>query len=147
MFGYTPVEPAANAAFGWSSDRTNERKLHAAVPMILAGVFLWLSTIKGQSTFLLLLWLCLSGAFGYAWAPSFWSLPTLLLGESSAAVSVGFINCIGNLGGFAGPYFVGRFLSAGYSQPLAMRGLAISFFLAALFLLLTRLKRIQNKFL
>jgi nitrate/nitrite transporter NarK len=42
-----------------------------------------------------------------AYLPSFWTLPTLVLGGSAAAVAVGFINCVGNLGGFAGPSVFG----------------------------------------
>jgi ACS family tartrate transporter-like MFS transporter len=136
----------AIAVCGWSSDRMNERKLHAAIPMACGGLFLWLSTIKGQPMVLVMMHLCLTGACTYAWAPAFWSLPTLLLGQSAAAVAVGFINCIGNLGGFAGPYLVGHFLSSGYSKPVVMRALALSFFLAACFLSLTRLKRIEIKY-
>jgi ACS family tartrate transporter-like MFS transporter len=34
-------------------------------------------------------------------------LPTATLGSSGAAASIGLINSIGNLGGFAGPYLIG----------------------------------------
>ena len=37
----------------------------------------------------------------------FWSLPTIFLTETSAAVSIGLINSIGNLGGFIGPSIIG----------------------------------------
>jgi ACS family tartrate transporter-like MFS transporter len=42
-----------------------------------------------------------------AYLPAFWSLPTLFLTESAAAASIGFINSIGNLGGFLGPSVLG----------------------------------------
>jgi ACS family tartrate transporter-like MFS transporter len=42
---------------------------------------------------------------------SFWALPTVFLTEAGAAASIGLINAVGNLGGFAGPYVVG-FLSS-----------------------------------
>jgi len=41
---------------------------------------------------------------------TFWALPTLFLSDTAAAASIGLINSVGNLGGFAGPYVVG-FLS------------------------------------
>ena len=50
---------------------------------------------------------CIAGAGLYSYLPSFWALPTDFLTESSAAASIGLINSVGNLGGFAGPYIVG----------------------------------------
>lgn len=38
---------------------------------------------------------------------AFWALPTLTLGESAAAASIGLINALGNLGGFFGPFLLG----------------------------------------
>ena len=37
----------------------------------------------------------------------FWALPTLFLTGPAAAASIAFINSVGNLGGFAGPYVIG----------------------------------------
>lgn len=42
---------------GKSSDRTQERRCHTAVPLALAGVFFALSTISGQGGLIVLLWL------------------------------------------------------------------------------------------
>jgi ACS family tartrate transporter-like MFS transporter len=47
------------------------------------------------------------GACTTAFMPSFWALPTALLSESAAAASIGLINSVANLGGFAGPFFIG----------------------------------------
>jgi MFS transporter, ACS family, tartrate transporter len=127
---------------GWSSDRSGERKWHVAVPMVLAGAFFLLSTLPDQGFFALMTWLCLTGACFSSWAPSFWALPTLLLGESAAAVSVGIINCVGNLGGFAGPWLVGRMLSQGYSQQTVVTMLAASFFMAGLIICCLKSKRL-----
>jgi len=43
----------------------------------------------------------------HAYQPCFWALPTITLGESAAAVAIGLINAIGNLGGFVGPFIMG----------------------------------------
>jgi nitrate/nitrite transporter NarK len=43
----------------------------------------------------------------YSFPSSFWALPTLFLGGTAAAASIGLINSVGNLGGFAGPYVIG----------------------------------------
>ncbi len=42
-----------------------------------------------------------------SYMPAFWSLPSLFLAQSAAAGSIGFINSVGNLGGFLGPTFTG----------------------------------------
>ena len=44
------------------------------------------------------------GACTTAFMPSFWALPTAILSESAAAASIGMINSVANLGGFAGPF-------------------------------------------
>ena len=43
----------------------------------------------------------------WSFAPTFWALPTSILTQAAAAASIGFINSVGNLGGFAGPYILG----------------------------------------
>ncbi len=37
----------------------------------------------------------------------FWALATEMLGETAAATAVGFINAVGSVAGFAGPYAFG----------------------------------------
>jgi len=92
---------------GWSSDRTNERKWHSAVPMIVAGVGLALSALTQGNVVLALAMFCIAAAGLYSFFPAFWALPTNFLAGSAAAASIGLINSIGNLGGFVGPYVVG----------------------------------------
>jgi ACS family tartrate transporter-like MFS transporter len=123
---------------GWSSDRTKERRFHTSIPMILTGVFFALSALPNQSFPAVMLWLCLTGATAYAWAPSFWALPTLLLGESAAAASVGFINAIGNFGGFMGPSIVGYLLAKNYSQWVVSALISTSFLVAGILILFIR---------
>ena len=108
-----------------SSDRSGERKLHVLIPWVLYSGFFALSTIPGQPFWLATLWLCLTGAAIYAWAPSFWVLPTLVLGESAAAVSIGIIAAVGSLAGFLGPWWVGYLLSRGFSFSIVIPFLSI----------------------
>jgi ACS family tartrate transporter-like MFS transporter len=49
----------------------------------------------------------IAGACTTAFMPSFWALPTAILTESAAAASIGLINSVANLGGFAGPFLIG----------------------------------------
>ncbi len=127
--------------FGRSSDRTGERKLHAAVPLALAALFFVLSTLPGQPLFVVIIWLCLTGGAAYGWTPSFWVLPTLTLTESAAAASIGLINSIGGLGAFVGPSVTGYLLSNHYSYRVAVGCLSASFLTAAVLVLLVRVPR------
>jgi ACS family tartrate transporter-like MFS transporter len=43
-----------------------------------------------------------------AYQPAFWTLPSTFLTSTAAAGSVGFINSVGNLGGFVGPNIIGQ---------------------------------------
>ncbi len=92
---------------GWSSDRTKERRWHTALSMMAASVGLLLSVVAQDQTALAILMFCVAGAGMYSYLPGFWALPTSFLTGTAAAASIGLINSIGNLGGFAGPYIVG----------------------------------------
>jgi ACS family tartrate transporter-like MFS transporter len=124
---------------GKSSDRTGERKLHTSIPLLCAAVFFTAATMPGQPFAITAVWLTLTGALLWAWAPSFWVLPTLMLGESAAATSLGFINSVGALGGFVGPTVVGYILSGRHSYNVAVWLLSGALVLAALLILLTRI--------
>jgi ACS family tartrate transporter-like MFS transporter len=92
----------------WSrrSDRTGERRMHTAWPLLLAGATLGVvALVNGPLPATLLLAAALTGF--YAFKAPFWTLPGQFLSRSTAAVSIAAINSIGNLGGFVGPYAVG----------------------------------------
>jgi MFS transporter, ACS family, tartrate transporter len=61
----------------------------------------------------------------------FWSLPSFYLRGQAAAGGIAFINAIGNLGGFAGPYLVGLFKRSSNSYADGLCALA-AFCVAAL---------------
>lgn len=92
---------------GWSSDRTKERRWHTALSMTVASLGLLLSVVATDQTVLAVGMFCLAGAGMYSYLPGFWALPTSFLTGTAAAASIGLINSLGNLGGFAGPYIVG----------------------------------------
>jgi ACS family tartrate transporter-like MFS transporter len=92
---------------GWHSDRTRERKWHAALSAITAGVGLGLSQWFAGNPALVVASFALAGMGVMSYYPPYWALPTRLLSDRSAAASFGFVNLIANLGGFAGPYMVG----------------------------------------
>jgi ACS family tartrate transporter-like MFS transporter len=101
---------AALPAMLWSashSDRTSERKLHAAVPILLFGVALLVSVFAGTHVALAISAFSVATMALYSFPSPFWALPTVFLSGPAAAASIALINSIGNLGGFLGPYVIG----------------------------------------
>lgn len=92
---------------GLSAAKNREQRLHTAVPMLLNAAAIALLLASGNSFPMALVSYALIGLTLQAYLPAFWTLPTLLLGGSAAAVAVGAINSIGNIGGFAGPSIFG----------------------------------------
>jgi MFS transporter, ACS family, tartrate transporter len=91
----------------WHSDKTGERRLHAAIPL-LTGAAMFGALIAGRHNSALAISCLLMGSgFLQAFYPLFWSMPTMILSESAAAATFGLINSIGQLGGLAGPYVIG----------------------------------------
>jgi nitrate/nitrite transporter NarK len=89
------------------SDRTRERYWHAAVPYFLGGISFFLVVVSGSHLALALLFLTVVGARVSAGHGPVWALVSALFSESPAATSFGFINAVGNLGGFVGPFLMG----------------------------------------
>ncbi|MBV8858163.1 MAG: MFS transporter [Acidobacteria bacterium] len=127
--------------FGWSSDRTKERRWHTAVPMLVAGVGLLLSVAAREQTALAVLMFCVAAVGLYGYQPGFWSLPTSFLTGTAAAATVGLINSVGNLGGFAGPYVVGYLSRTTGSLFAGVLYLSLSALAAAALILLLRATR------
>jgi len=117
---------------GRSADRSGRPKLHTAALMVMAGLFLSLSAVPGQPFALVMVWLCFTAGFIYAWPPPFWVLPTLVLDGSAEAASIGLINMMAGMGGFLGPSIVGWLLTAGYSNRTATALLSTGFVVAAM---------------
>jgi ACS family tartrate transporter-like MFS transporter len=91
----------------WHSDRTQERRWHTAGPLFAGAGFLFLAIISASHIWMQLGFFTLFAASIYAFQPCFWAVPTITLGESAAAASIGMINAVGNLGGFVGPFLLG----------------------------------------
>lgn len=92
---------------GLSAARYREQRLHTAVPILVNAAALALLLVSQNSYPMTVLSYALIGFTLQSYLPAFWTLPTLLLGGSAAAVAVGTINSVGNVGGFAGPYVFG----------------------------------------
>ena len=67
-----------------------------------------IAAVAAQDTPLLALAaLCVGMTALFSTTPLFWSLPPMILTGTAAAAGLAFINSVGNLAGFAGPYAIG----------------------------------------
>ena len=123
---------------GRHSDKTQERRLHVAFGALVGGIGLLMSAyITAPAGQLLSLAIALAG-FNSMLAP-FWTLPSTFLVSAAAAGGIAFINSVGNLGGFVGPYLLGILPKPGgdFRIPLTV----LSVFLFVGFILTYTLRR------
>jgi ACS family tartrate transporter-like MFS transporter len=116
------------------SDAKGERVWHVAIPLLLAAFGLALAAVA-QSNLLVLLSLALALVGTLAYNGPFFSLPSTFLAGTAAAGGIGFVNTIGSLGRFIGPYGVGvlKESSGGYAS--AMAAMAMAMLLSAIIVL------------
>ena len=131
----------AMLSFGASSDRTGERRWHAASAMLLGAVGYVLAIMAGGNPLLVVAAFCVVAAGADGYFPGFWPLPTAFLTESAAAAAIGLINSFGNLGGFVGPYILGYVRTATNSFAIGLGCLAVSMVLGAVCVLSVRAHR------
>ena len=121
------------------SDRTLERRYHAAIPLIIGGASLALLA-TGVTTSIpvtLILWCFAVPGICCFWGP-FWALPNEFLVGYSAAAGIGLINCVGNLGGFLGTYAIGAIGRRTGGLQAGLVFLAIVFFATAVMMVALR---------
>jgi ACS family tartrate transporter-like MFS transporter len=104
----------------WHSDKTRERRWHAAIALFVVGIALSLSIAAGNHLVLAIAAFSMATMALYSFPSPFWSLPTIFLSGPAAAASIALINATGNLGGFAGPYLIGYLadVTGGYTAGL-----------------------------
>jgi MFS family permease len=88
------------------SDRTMERRYHAALAALVGGSALVLMGAS-PSPLVSVALLSILAAGVYSYVGPFWAIPNEFLTGYAAAAGIGLINSVGNLGGFAGPYAIG----------------------------------------
>ncbi|KAI3428732.1 hypothetical protein D9Q98_007556 [Chlorella vulgaris] len=91
------------------SSRANERHRHAGVPILCGGLTLGLVPLAARTAGPGLAFALLSAAAGFCWSfhGPFFSWPAVFLPPEKAAAGFAFINSIGAVGGFIGPYLLG----------------------------------------
>ena len=92
--------------WGYVSDRMNERRwnLLGACAVSTIGLVITGAT---AGTWWSMIGLCIATFGFYGSKGPFWSMPPMFLTGTAAAASIAWINSIGNLGGFFGPWYVG----------------------------------------
>jgi MFS family permease len=89
------------------ADRQNERRWHCVLAALVAAAGFLLTGIAPGSTAFQIIALSIAASGVMCATCTFWALPTGYLTVSMAAVGIALINCVGNLGGFIGPYVIG----------------------------------------
>ena len=124
------------------SDRTQERRFHAAMPAILGGVaLLFIGRVHAPWTSIALLTLMAIGI--YCFFGPFWSLPNQFLTGVGAAAGIALINSVGNLGGFVGPYVIGAIKDRTGEPYWGLAFVGVWMLIAAVFVLSMRLGRAE----
>ncbi len=110
-------------AFGYSSDRMKERRIHLICSSSLAAIgFLGMAMVGTSYWALVFMSLATMGIYGSR--PTFWPMPSLFLTGTAAAAGIALINSLGNLGGYVGPMIVGWIRDSTQSFEMALYFLA-----------------------
>ncbi|MDI3255457.1 MAG: MFS transporter [Bacillota bacterium] len=114
-----------------SSDRSQERRGHLMASLLVAAAGFGLSVVlRDPRLAICSLFLAITGIWG-CFGP-FWALPTAMLRGTAAAGGIAIINSTGALGGFFGPYLMGRVSDATHSFHAALAIAALLLLAAAM---------------
>lgn len=124
---------------GAHSDRTGERRWHTALPAFAGAAGLLLAA-QSTSVAPMIAGLTVAVLGVFSMLGPFWTMPTGLLTGTAAAAAIALINSIGNLGGFFGPYIIGRtrLHSGSFKDGLLMIGATLA--VGGAFALLVRVR-------
>jgi len=125
---------AALVVNAWHSDNAGERKWHAVLPLLGAGMFFLLVLRSGAHFAIAMTLFTLAVAMFHSYQPVFWTMPTMILCGPAAAASLGLINSVGQLGGLAGPYAVGYLYEKTGGLQAAFVFIGVTYLLSALVL-------------
>lgn len=114
-----------------SSDMKKERRWHLVAALVAAIVGLGVSALE-TNAWIAVMALSLAAAGIWGCFGPFWAMPTTTLRGTAAAGGIAIINSVGALGGFLGPYLMGRVSDATHSFHAAL-GFAATLLLAAVF--------------
>jgi sugar phosphate permease len=135
LIGIVSTIPWGTAAiamilYAHHSDRTGERRWHAALGIGVAGVLLAMGGVGISGWAGLALVTCMTVAVMCTQAV-FWALPTAVLSGAAAAAGIAWINSVGNLAGYLSPWLVGRIRDTTGTMSLAYFALGAACLLAS----------------
>jgi ACS family tartrate transporter-like MFS transporter len=123
--------------WGRASDRMNERRWNLLAACIVSTAGLVMAGLT-MGTWWALVGMSIAAIGFYGSKGPFWAMPPMFLTGTAAAAVIAWINSIGNLGGFFGPWYVGVMKDATGSYAGGLYGLAllglIASFVCAFFL-------------
>lgn len=119
------------------SDKTGERRGHVAFVYALSGFSLIGSVILKDHFWTSYALMCLAIPGPFAALGPFWAIPGETLPPKLIGPVIGLVNALGNVGGFAGPYFVGwlKQTYGGVTLPFSLLGVGMLLAAALAFLL------------
>jgi sugar phosphate permease len=85
------------------SDKTGERRLHYVCNTLAGAAGLVLSGVYASNPYLAITFLSIGTLGVIGSMPLFWPLPSAFLTGTAAAAGIGWVNSVGNLGGYIGP--------------------------------------------
>ncbi len=91
---------------GVHSDRTNERRIHIAIPLSLMGVGFLACAVLHQPVLIIVALALVPIGHCSSYGP-FWSMPTQFLTGPAAASGIALVATIASVGGFLGPALIG----------------------------------------
>jgi ACS family tartrate transporter-like MFS transporter len=117
--------------WGRISDRMHERRYNLLGACLLAAVGLFIAGYM-MGTWWSMVGLSLATMGFYGTKGPFWAMPPMFLTGTAAAATIAWINSIGNLGGFFGPWYVGVMKDVTGSYAGGLYGLALLCLVSAL---------------
>jgi len=120
---------------GRHSDRTGERRWHLALSCLLAFTGFFGCGLFGAQGAIGLVCITAATSGVMASLATFWAVPTALLSGAAAAAGIAWINSVGNLAGYVGPYAIGLVRDLFHAMPAGFLLLAVSSLASALIVL------------
>ncbi len=114
----------ALVAWGRISDRMNERRWNLLIACVLSTGGLTLAGLT-MGSWWAMVGICLATMGFYGSKGPFFAMPPMFLSGTALAAGIAWINSIGNLGGFFGPWWVGFMKDATGSYSGGLYGLAL----------------------
>jgi D-galactonate transporter len=130
------------------SDRTGERRWHAALGIGIAGLTLVLGGLPGIYGWPALALVTCTTVAVMCTQAVFWALPTAVLSGAASAAGIAWINSVGNLAGYFSPFLIGRIRDTTGTMTFAYLLLGASCLIASvLTLVVTRRTARERQFL